>query len=89
VGDVILRDSSRVAPACHASRNEENPLLVTFDQDFKRLEIPTLRSGDQDQVTFVGQAVDRSDCRLFFVDAVFEFGSAQFGSFLKLMNQSA
>jgi hypothetical protein len=55
VGDVISRDSCRVAPACHASRNEENPLLVTFDQDFKRLEIPTLRSGDQDQVTFIGQ----------------------------------
>jgi hypothetical protein len=51
--------------ACHAPRNEENPLLVTFDQNFKRLEISTLRSSDEGQVTFVGKTVDRSNRCLF------------------------
>jgi hypothetical protein len=58
--------------ACHAPRNEENPLIVTFDQNFKRLAIPALRSTDQ--VTFLGKPVDRSNRRLFLVDAVYEFG---------------
>jgi hypothetical protein len=57
----------------HAPRHEEDPLLVTFDQKFERLEIPTLRSGDEAQVIFVGQAVDRSNRPLFFVDAVYAF----------------
>jgi hypothetical protein len=60
--------------ACHAPRNEENPLLVTFDQNFKRLEIPALRSGGEGQVTFAGKAVDSSNRRFLLVDAAYEFG---------------
>jgi hypothetical protein len=58
----------------HAPRNEENSLLVTLDQNFKRLEIPTFRGSDEGQVTFVGKAVDTSNRRSFLVGAVYEFG---------------
>jgi hypothetical protein len=54
--------------------SQPHPLRVTFDQNFKRLEIPALRSSDEGQVTFVGKTVDRSNRRLFLVDAVYEFG---------------
>jgi hypothetical protein len=74
--------------AGNAPRNEENPSLVTFDQNSKRLEIPALRSSDEGQVTFVGKAVDRSNRRLFLLDAVYEFGWHSFGSFLKIINQT-
>jgi hypothetical protein len=50
------------------------PLLVTFDQNFERLEIPALRSSAEGQVAFVGKTVDRSNRRLFLVDALCEFG---------------
>jgi len=60
--------------ACYAPRNEENPLPVTFDQNFKRLEIPALRSSDEGQVSFAGKAFDRNNRRFFLVDTVYEFG---------------
>jgi hypothetical protein len=85
---VISRDSCRVAPACHASRNEENPLLVTFDQDFKRLEIPTLRSGDEDQVTSSGRLSTKAIVACFLSMLPLNLAGTV-GSFLKLINQSA
>src|SRR5258708_17416521 len=45
-------------PAGNAPRNEENPLLVTFDQDLERLSISALRGLNAGHVSFSRNAVD-------------------------------
>src|ERR1700731_3363361 len=59
---------------CDASRNKENPSLVTFDENFKCLQIPGLRSSDEGSVTLVGKPVNRGNRRFFFVHDVCESG---------------
>src|SRR5258708_22686320 len=47
-------------PAGNAPRNEENPLLVTFDQDLERLSISALLGVYAGHVSFAGNAVART-----------------------------
>jgi hypothetical protein len=53
--------------------NGANPGLVPFDKDFKRLEIPVLRSSDEGRVIFIGKPIDTSNDGLFGVDGLHEF----------------
>gem|GEM_PF-3881488 len=56
--------------------------------NFKRLEIPALPSSGESHGAFVGKTVDRSNRRLFLVDALCEFGWHNFDSVLKVINQT-
>jgi hypothetical protein len=62
------------SPAGHAPRNEENPLLVTFDQDLEGFSISVLRGSDERHVSFAGKPVDDSNRRFLSVDIAHEFG---------------
>ena len=57
-----------------ASRNEEDPFLVTFDENLERLSISALRCSDEEHVYLAGMAVDRSNSGPLFADIVYEFG---------------
>ena len=92
-GRVDERHTSDSVPINDGPKGEEHfsqphPLLVTFDQNFKPLEIPALRGSAEGQVAFVGKTVDRSNRRLFLVDALCEFGWYKFGAVLKVINQT-
>jgi len=62
------------SPAGNAPRNEENPLLVTFDQDLEGLSISVPRGSNQGHVSFTGNTVDKGDRCFLSLDVVFQFG---------------
>jgi hypothetical protein len=71
----LLHDILRVfSPAGNAPRNEENPLLVTFDQDLERFSISVLRGCNEGHVSFSGNTVDKGNRCFLSVTVVREFG---------------
>src|SRR5260370_7096037 len=56
--------------AGNAPCNEENPLLVTFDEDLEGPSISVLRGSAESHISFAVKAVDRSH-RVFLVPSVF------------------
>jgi hypothetical protein len=73
--EALLHDIFGVfSPAGNAPRNEENPLLVTLDQDLEGSSISVLRRGDEGHVSFSGNTVDKSDRWFLSLDVVYKFG---------------
>ncbi len=62
------------ARAGDAPRNEQNLLLVTFDESLERVPIAVLRGSDEHRVWVAGKAFDRTNRGTLFVDVVAEFG---------------
>jgi hypothetical protein len=62
------------SPAGNAPRNEENPLLVTFDQDLEGVSISVLRVSNEGHVSFSGNTVDKGNRCFLSVNVVHEFG---------------
>jgi hypothetical protein len=61
------------SPAGNAPRNEEKPLLVTFDQDLEGFFISVLRGSNEGHVSFSGNTVDNGDRCFLSVGVVHEF----------------
>jgi hypothetical protein len=61
------------SPAGNAPRNEENPLLVTFDQDFEGFSISVLRGSNEGHLSS-GNTVDKGGRCFLSLDVVCEFG---------------
>src|SRR6266478_1509225 len=59
--------------AGHAPRNEENPLLVSPGQDFKRVAIPAFGGNDERRV-FRGRINEGKIPQYSFVNLVYDFG---------------
>jgi hypothetical protein len=62
------------SPAGNAPRDEENPLLVTFDQNLEGFSISVLRGSNQGHVSFSGNTVDKGDRSFLSLDVAYEFG---------------
>jgi hypothetical protein len=73
--EALLHDIFGVfSPAGNAPRNEENPLLVTFNQHLEGFFISVLRSSNESHVPFSGSTVDKSDRWFLSLDVVYKFG---------------
>jgi hypothetical protein len=59
--------------AGNAPRNEENPLLMTFDQDLESFSISVLRGSNEGHVSS-GNTVDKGDRCFLLLGVVCEFG---------------
>jgi hypothetical protein len=61
------------SPAGNALRNEEDPSLVTFDQDLEGSFITALRGGNERYISLSANTVDQADRRFLGLDVVHEF----------------
>jgi hypothetical protein len=58
----LLHDVLGVFSAAgNAPRNEENPVLVTFDEDLEGFSISVLGGSNQGHVSFSGNTVDKGN----------------------------
>jgi hypothetical protein len=72
--EALLHDILGVfSRAGNAPRNKENPLLVSPDQDFKRVAITVLGGNDERRV-FRGRTIKGKISQSCFVNLVYDFG---------------